>query len=343
MIGFYINLYPTIISFIVSLVLLFYIIAHPFAKISFSAHHYYYISFAIANIIRSIGIFLGDKYCVSYGFYLFIGGFLYLSYVALIHSLTFIESIKTGTLAIVYEHFGKHFVVIHAALIIQMTLAVYFDDKVTSENYCIYNFQSLEFDIFVEPLIYIVVYPLIIAWSLVVCILFYGAFTLNFSHLSSIVRPVVIRLRYYILLIEMCIVPAILFLITNPFFENVNYLWKIFLVNQSICTTVYQLDYFLHMNPLFNRTLFLQGRKLHQQKLTSGQVQQVEGTSTLQSTSSSLGRQLCLHWLHFLFIKWDRLMYNSSRDTTVSDISSELLPSESMVPSEYFRESDQRM
>lgn len=331
MIGFYINLYTSLVSFFVSLVLLFYIFANPFTRNSFSAYDPYYVAYAIGNIIRCVGIFLGERYCVSYGYYIYIGGCLYISYNGVMQGLSFNEFIRLGRLGFVFKL--EYFIVMNIIYIIQMILGVYFDNGTTSEDYCTYNMQNLEYDFFFESFTCMAIYPLAIAWTSLTFIMFYGAFVLSSTNYSVIMQPLVRRLRYYIVLIQSAVVPCSIYIIANLFLENVNYLFKISLFTFSIVLIAFQLDYFLFMNPLMNPKLRRQRRILFQVALDP----------SIRDTSETLNEQVShdTTWLHLLFIKWDQFMYGSSSSANGSsqvNVSC-VLVSESVPPSEYYDES----
>lgn len=267
---------------------------------------------------------------------------MYITYIGVIQGLSFNESIRTGRLRSEFKH--KYFIIMHIIYCIQMALGVYFDNEATSENYCTYNLKNLDFHVLLEPFTWIVFYPLMIAWTFLAFINFYGAFVLNSYHFSDIMQPMVRRLRYYIVLIETAVVSFSIYIIANFFFGNANYLLKVFLLIHSIVIALYQLDYFLFVNPLTNQTIWRQRRVPLQEALNAlNSSDKINMRLQQDEISLVINYRQSTTWLHLLFIIWDQLMYGSFSSTNSSsqrnNVSCELPVSESMPPSEYYRDS----
>lgn len=330
MLGFYFALFPSIVSIISSLIVLFYIIANPYSRVTIGLHPFY-IALSVSNIFQCVGVFVGDKFCVSFGFYLYLGGILYLSYIVLMIGFVWLKSIKSGDLFITFQPLQTKFIIMHVCLAIQITLGVYFDGRSTSKLYCNDNmdFGEANYNIFSEPLLYIIFYPIILFVMLALLFFLYASCYLDISYSAETLKPLVKRLRYYVRLIEVVVTFALLFLFLQIIHYKINILWKLFVCFLPIAIFLFNLDFFLFMNVLFN------DRKRKRNTNSRQNVVALHNAlGNLDETESST--------LHLLFNKWDSYMGiipkgTNSVDSGVVGSGAEVLldQDQSLPPSEY--------
>lgn len=253
MLGFYISFYSSILSAFTSCIVLFYIVANPYIRITHSVLPFY-VAFSTANIFQCIGVFVGEKYCVSFGFYLYISGLMYMAYTNIILGVAFVKSITSGDILINFQPFKNYFIWMHVFLIIQITLTVWLDDQTTSNLYCDYNidFKSANYNILMEPFPYIMFYPLILVATLAILSVLYASYYLDVSYSGEALQPLVKRLRFYFQLVGVVLLIVALFIFVQIGYRKFDILYKCFACLQPLSVIVFNVDFFLFMNRVFN-------------------------------------------------------------------------------------------